>query len=152
MAVVRGERNGLRRQDRGQGMLVLGPVDSQHRLDARQRRGLRGHRGGILAENGERDFRIGDGHRARDAFGGRGVQVLAVVLADYQYLVHQIKPFFFNTSTSSATSFTMMPRWRCAGGSVFTVLRYWPALTPSASKVVTSSGFFLAFMMSGSLT
>ena len=28
----------------------------------------------------------------------------------------QINPFFFNTSTSSATSLTMTPFWRCAGG------------------------------------
>jgi len=57
-----------------------------------------------------------------------------------------------SASTSSATSFTMMPFERCGGGSTRTVLNAGASPTPKSARPRVSSGFFLAFMMSGSLT
>ncbi|MCY1497582.1 hypothetical protein D9M68_315480 [compost metagenome] len=64
---------------------------------------------------------------------------------------HQITfASFFSFSTSSATDLTLIPAWRAAGASTFRVLTVEAVETPRASGVITSSGFFLAFMMFGS--
>jgi hypothetical protein len=55
-------------------------------------------------------------------------------------------------STSSAASFTITPFWRWAGGSQLDDLSGPGPATPSVARSVTSSGFFFAFMMSGSFT
>ena len=39
-------------------MRILGPIDSHHLADACQRRGLRGHRGGVGAEQRDGDLGI----------------------------------------------------------------------------------------------
>ena len=88
MAVIRGEGDDLRRERRGERMRVLGSIDTQHRFYAGKRGRLRGDARGIGAEHGDRDLGIRNGFRAGDAFGGRGIQRLAVVFTDDEYLVH----------------------------------------------------------------
>ena len=46
----------------------------------------------------------------------------------------------------------MTPFWRCAGGSYLSVLTRCGGIDPSSASVSVSSGFFFAFMMSGSFT
>ena len=103
-------------------MLILRPIDAQHRFYSGDGGRLGGDRGGVRAKYGDGDFGVRDRGRTGDALGCGGIHGLAVMLADDEYFLHQIKPFFLRTSTSSPTSFTITPFWRCAGGSVFTVL------------------------------
>src|SRR5690554_365670 len=58
---------------------------------------------------------------------------------------------FLSLSTSSSTEPTLTPPWRSAGGSTLSSLTFEATSTPRSAGVLTSSGFFLAFMMSGSL-
>jgi hypothetical protein len=51
-------------------------------------RGLRGDPGGVGAEDGDRDLAFRNRLRASDALGCGGVQCLAVVFTDDEYLVH----------------------------------------------------------------
>ena len=88
MRVVGGERGDLRREGGGERMRVLGPIDAQHRFDAGERGGLGGDARGVGAEQRDGDLGIRNGLRAGDAFRGRGIQRLAVVFADDEYLVH----------------------------------------------------------------
>ncbi len=152
MRVAGRQRHQLRSEDCGEGMLVLRPVHAQHRFDAREGRGLRRDGGGIRPQQDYGDLGVRNAGRAGDAFRRGRIEGLAVMFTDDEYLVHQIRPFFLSTSTSSATSLTITPFCRWAGGSVFTILSNTPALIPRASSEVTSRGFFLAFMMSGSFT
>jgi len=55
-------------------------------------------------------------------------------------------------ATNSATSFTITPPLRLGGSSTFRVFKRGVTSTPSSSGRVTSSGFFFAFMMFGSVT
>ncbi len=88
MRVVGCQRRELRREHRGKGMQVLGPVHAQHRLDARQRGGLRRDGGGVGAQQDDANFCVGNPLGARHAFRGGGIQGLSVVFADDEYLVH----------------------------------------------------------------
>ena len=83
---------------------------------------------------------------------GARVQLRAVVFGNDQDLAHHTNPFFLSASTSSPTSFTMTPFCRCGGGSTRTVLNGGASATPKSASPTVSSGFFLAFMMSGSFT
>ena len=88
MAVVLGERDDLRREGGRQGMLILRTIDADHRFHAGERSGLRRDRRGIGAEERDRDLRVRNGLCARDAFGRGGIQRLAVVFTDDEYLAH----------------------------------------------------------------
>ncbi len=54
-------------------------------------------------------------------------------------------------ATSSFTSATLPPPWRFGGSATLSVARRGATSTPSASGFITSSGFFFAFMMLGSV-
>ena len=58
MAVVCRERDDLRREGRGERMLILGPIDAHHRFDAGECGRLRGDGRGIGAEQRNGDFRV----------------------------------------------------------------------------------------------
>ena len=133
-------------------MLVGRVLDDQHLGDACEGGGLGGHRITGYRAHEHADLCIGNRARAGDALGGGEVQGLAVVLGNDEDLgAHRI-PFFLSASTSSAASFTRTPFWRSGGGSNFTSFSCWRASTSSPASVRLSSGFFLAFMMSGSFT
>jgi hypothetical protein len=94
-----------------------------------------------------------DTTRAGHALGGAGIELRAIVLGNDQNFAHvYTKPFLRSSATSSAASFTRMPFCLCGGGSNFTSFRRCFCSTPMALKVSVSSGFFFAFMMSGSFT
>ncbi len=59
---------------------------------------------------------------------------------------------FFSFATSVATSGTMVPAERLGGSATFRVFSRGVTSTPSSSGFTTSSCFFLAFMMLGSVT
>ena len=88
MAVIRGESDDLRRENRGERMRVLGSIDAQYGFHAGKRGRLRGDARGIGTEQSDGDFAVRDGLRAGDALGGRGIERLAVVFTDDEYLVH----------------------------------------------------------------
>ena len=54
-------------------------------------------------------------------------------------------------ATSSFTSATLPPPLRLAGSVTLSVVSRGATSTPSVAGLVTSSGFFLAFMMLGSV-
>src|SRR5687768_10374747 len=59
---------------------------------------------------------------------------------------------FLSLLTRVATSGTITPAERLAGSVTFRVFRRGLASTPKSAGVTVSSGFFLAFMMLGSVT
>src|SRR5690606_21753762 len=83
----------------------------------------------------------------------RGLQLGIVVFSNNQ-IRHDHTTFasFLSLSTSVATSGTMMPALRAGGSETLSVFRRGATSTPRSSGVTVSSGFFLAFMMLGSVT
>src|SRR5690606_23525768 len=80
---------------------------------------------------------------------GSGVEAAVVVLCNYEN-AHQITfASFLSLSTSSATSATLIPALRSAGGSTLSNLVRGATSTPRSAGVVVSMGFFLAFMILG---
>ena len=73
-------------------------------------------------EDRDVDLRAADRARAGHAPRRRGVQLAVRMLCDDEYFRHHTNPFCLSTATSSATSFTMTPFCREAGGSNFSVL------------------------------
>ena len=148
-----GQRGNLWRDDCGERMRVGGILDRQYTGDALQRRGLRGHCAGIRRTYRDGDLSVGDGCGTGDALGRAGIEVRAIMLGDNQNTVaHYRTPLLLSVATSSAASFTLMPFCRCGGGSKRASFRRCRCSMPSAASVRVSSGFFLAFMISGSLT
>jgi hypothetical protein len=153
VAVASSQLRNLRCVHRRQWLLVGRIFNDEYLPDARNGGRLSGHGRGI---GGEDDHVHGAAwHPGSTRYGLRGadVQLRAVVLGDDEDPgAHQTNPFCFSAPTSSATSLTMMPLERAGGGSTLTVLNVLPSATPKSPRAFTSSGFFLAFMMSGSLT
>src|SRR5690606_3392087 len=84
---------------------------------------------------------------------GGGLHLCIVVFSYDKYWHDQITfASFFSFSTRVATSGTMTPAERAGGSVTFKVLRRGATSTPSSPGVTVSSGFFLAFMMFGSVT
>jgi hypothetical protein len=152
MSVARGQLRHLGREHRRQRLDVCRVLRDQHLADTREGGRLRGDRGPIRGEHQHVDGRACDLRCTADALGGAGVQPGTVVFRNDQDLAHHTNPFFLSASTSSATSFTMTPFWRCGGGSTRTVLNAGASLSPKSPSPSVSSGFFFAFMMSGSFT
>ena len=59
---------------------------------------------------------------------------------------------FFSFSTSSSTLETFTPPWRAGGSVTFSTFRRGAGSTPRSAGENFYSGFFLAFMMLGSVT
>src|SRR5207247_6997133 len=114
--------------------------------------GPRGDSGCIDGKHRDRDFGAGNSVRTTDALCGARVERLAVVFGNDENLAHYTSPFFFSASTSSCAVFTITPFCRCGGGSYFSGFTRWRGVTPRAATATVSSGFFFAFMMSGSFT
>ena len=89
MRVVRGERRQLRREDRGERMFVLGPIHAQHRFHAGDGRRLERQRPRYPRPTATMVISpSGMPRGAGDALRRGGIQGLAVVFADDEYLVH----------------------------------------------------------------
>src|SRR5579872_4606281 len=143
-------------------MLVGRMVDPPYARHARERRGCGAYRCAIRREHshchpylflgrlllGRTPDRVSTG----DALGGAGIELGAVMLGNDQYFGSHKSPFFFSASTSSRASFTFVPFWRTCGGSQRTILTWGVGVMPRSAKDRVSSGFLLAFMMSGSCT
>ncbi len=143
----------LRREHSGKRLGVRCVLDFQNAFDALNRGRLRRDGAGIGGEYCDIDFRALDAARAAHALRGRGIEFAVRMLGNDENLGgHQIRPFCLSASTSPATSFTMTPFCRVAGGSYFAVLNCAAASTPRSPMAMVSSCFFFAFMMSGSFT
>jgi hypothetical protein len=88
MSEIRRQCRDLRRENRGERMRIFGAVHAQHRFHAENGGGLRGHCRGVRPQQDDGDVGVRNGLGAGDAFRGRRIQRLAVVLADDEYLVH----------------------------------------------------------------
>ncbi len=152
MRVVRSDGGDLRREHGSERLGVRSVVDRQHGLHALDLRGFGGNGGAVGREHGDVDLRAIDRAGAGHALGGGGIELAAGVFGDDENLGHQTSPFCFSAATSSATSFTITPLERAAGGSYLVVLNCGAVSTPREAIASVSSGFFFAFMMSGSFT
>merc|ERR1712224_936448 len=107
--------------------------------------------GAVVAEHEHVDrggaHLLGAGDRAR----GGLVEFAVEVVGDDQNLVAHSRPFSLSLLTSSSTDSTLMPPPRSGGATVLTVSSIAARSTPRSSRLVSSIGFFFAFMMSGSL-
>ena len=89
MRVIGGQRRQLRREDRGERMFVLRPIDAQHRFHAREgARPARRRPQCPAPKQHDRDFGVRNALGAGDALRRGGIQRFAVVLADDENLVH----------------------------------------------------------------
>src|SRR5439155_26124079 len=152
VAAGTGNRERMRRPPRGERMGVGRILDAKHAGDARQLDRLRGDRRRIHRAHQDGDLCAGDARGAGDGLGGAGVELRALVLGDDEDTAAHSKPLLLSAASSSAASVTLMPFCRCGGGSKRTSFSCWRCSTPRALRVRVSSGFFFAFMMSGSLT
>ena len=152
MRVVRGDRSNLRREHGSERLCVRSVLDLQHALDALDCGRLGRNVAGVRREHGDVDLRALDLARAGHALGSGGIELAVGMFGNDEDLGHYNNPFCLSAATSSPTSFTMTPFCRDAGGSYFSVLNCAPASTPRSAMAIVSSGFFFAFMMSGSFT
>src|SRR4029079_18743482 len=120
--VVGGSRRDLRREDRRERFLVRSVLDLQHTLDALDRSRLSGHGSGVIGEHRDIDLCALNLARAGHALGRCGIELAVRMFGNDENLGHYSKPFCLSASTSPATSFTMMPFCRDAGGAWFSVL------------------------------
>ena len=125
----------------------VGDFDGGHALELSRLLG-----GGAAVAAGDEDVDVAtDLGGCGNGVEGGGLEAGVVVFGDYEDSHDQITfASFFSFSTSSATDLTLIPALRAAGASTFRVFTVEAVVTPNASGVTVSSGFFLAFMMLGS--
>src|SRR3984885_6353078 len=144
-----GERHDEGRRRLGKHVLVGGRVSEQYFLDTVELGCGIGGRLAIVA--GDQHVDVG-----ADLFGGGqrfvgGVLERFVVVFGEKKNRHQIAPAsFFSLSMSSATVLTLTPALRPGGSDVLTISRCGLVSTPKSAAVLSSIGFFFAFMMLGS--
>ncbi len=116
------------------------------------------HLGSLLGNGGT----IGAGYQnlhltANFGRSGQGIEsgsleMLVVVFGNNEDGHDQITlASFLSLLTSSATSATLTPALRLGGSETFRVVRRGVTSTPRSAGLKVSSGFFLAFMMFGSV-
>src|SRR5690606_13928152 len=148
MAVILAELGDQRGDIFRQLVTVGGVVRHQHLADAGDLGGGLGGGAAILAGHQDVDV-TADGLGRGNGVEGSGVKCVVAVLSNHQN-AHQITfASFFSLSTSCATSATLMPALRSAGGSTLSSLVRGATSTPRSAGVTVSSCFFLAFMMLG---
>jgi len=152
VGVGAGEGGDLRCEHRGEGVLVGRVLDGEHAVHARKLCRLGRDGRGVHRAHTQRDVGVIDGAGAGYALRSTGVELRAIVFGDDENLRAHRSPFCFSAATSSAASFTSTPFCLCAGGEKLTALSCTRGSTPTALKERVSSGFFFAFMMSGSFT
>src|SRR5262249_49394437 len=117
---------------------------------ARELRRLLGHSAGVVTRDERVDVAADLLRRAHDVRGG-GLERAVVVFGDDQR-GHEIPLASLRSfATSSFASTTLPPPLRFGGSATLSVTSRGDTSTPSASGLTTSSGFFLAFMMLGSV-
>eukprot|EP01022_Parablepharisma_sp_SALTPOND_P004193 TRINITY_DN118_c0_g1_i10.p1 TRINITY_DN118_c0_g1~~TRINITY_DN118_c0_g1_i10.p1 ORF type:complete len:1227 (-),score=392.65 TRINITY_DN118_c0_g1_i10:741-4421(-) len=91
--------------------------------------------------------------RSGDGVEGAALEAGVVVFGNNECGHDQITlASFFSLATSVATSGTFTPALRLAGSTTLSVFTRGLTSTPSSSGLTVSSGFFLAFMILGSVT
>ncbi len=150
MRIARRQRNDLRCEHCSQWLCIGGAVDFENMLDA----GQLGSLGRDCRRIGRQhcDVDVADLARAAHTLGDGRIELAAGMLGNDEYLAHVSNPLCLSAAIKPATSFTMAPFWRPAGGSCLSVLNCAVISTPSEAMGTVSSGFFLAFMISGSFT
>ena len=118
VGVIGGQFTNLGRRDRGQGKPVCRVIDPDDGCHARKRRRLCCHGAAVVGEYRYVDCRwleaSGAGHALRRA----GVEGSPVMFGDDQHAGHQTSSFCRRACTNSATSRTISPLARWAGGSI----------------------------------
>ena len=151
VAVAGGIGDNQRSQVLGGLRVELGGIGDLDLGDALQRGGLLGSGGTVGAGDQHVDVAtdfLGGG----DGVQGGGLQALVVVFGDNENGHDQITlASFFSLFTRSATSATLMPALRFGGSLTLMVVRRGATSTPRSGGLTVSSGFFLAFMMLGSV-
>ena len=153
--IIPGQRHDQGRDRLGELVRIGRCVGQQHLLDAVELRRRVG-----------RGLRIGAGHQhmhrcAKGLGGGErlvgGVLEMSVIVLGDQQSGHSFDPSQSTPAsvlsfwTSSATEPTFTPALRPPGSAVLSTFRRGAMSTPSVSGLVSSRGFFLAFMMFGRL-
>ena len=152
MRVSLGDGHHLRCQVLGHAVVQTWRVGVQHLGHAGYAgRGL-GRAGGAGAGNQHMDVAAAL-QRRRHGVQGRALDGVVVVFG-YDECGHGQITFasFLSLATSVATSGTLTPAPRLGGSTTFSVLMRGVTSTPRPAGLSTSSGFFLAFMMLGSVT
>src|SRR5258706_2439721 len=133
----------------GTAAVVVRGIHMQDLLHAGERRGFVGRR--LRAASGDEHVHVPAHLRGRrDRVVRAAAKVAPVVFRDDKR-GHMTLASFLSLSTSSPTSFTMTPALRMPGSATLSVFTRGATSTPSASAFSTSSGFFFAFMMLGSV-
>ena len=132
-------------------VLVVGGVGDLDFGDALQGGGVLGGGGAVAA--GDEDVDVATELRGGgDGVEGGGLEAGVVVFGNDENGHDQITlASFLSLLTSSATSATRMPAERLAGSATLRVVRRGATSTPRSAGLTVSSGFFLAFMMLGSV-
>ena len=148
---LRSELRDQRSKILGQPMFIGRIVRMQHFRDAgnfrrRLRRALR-------VQPGDQHMKFAAQLTGRrDRRQGRGLQRRVVMFGENKNGHAQITfASFFSLSTSSSTVFSITPARRFGGSAVFSTLKRGAISTPSEAASTTSSGFFFAFMIFGSV-
>src|SRR5690606_31011538 len=151
-----GGREHLRGDVLGELVLQLRRIGEQHFRDAGRLCG--GLRNGLAAAAGHEHGDVAaDALRGGDRVERAGPQRGVVVFGQDENC-HVVVPLqitlasFFSFATSVATSGTFTPALRAGGSLTFSVFSRGVGSTPRSSGLTTSSVFFFAFMMFGSVT
>src|SRR5574343_134113 len=130
---------------------VVGGAGNLDQADAVEGGGLLGSALAGAAGNEDVDVAT-DLLRGGHGVEGGGFELLVVVFGNDEDAHDQITlASFLSLLTRSATSATLMPALRLAGSTTFSVVRRGVPSTPRSAGLTVSSGFFLAFMMLGSV-
>ena len=134
----------------GQLVRVGGAVSSDHLGNTRDLCGFDGSAGATAFSGNQHMHVAGNSGGGGDGVQNDGNDCRIIVIGDDQDC-HQMTPAsFLSLSTSSATDSTFTPPSRFAGSVTLSVVRRGATSTPRSSGLISSMGFFFAFMMFGS--
>ena len=150
VSVIGSQLTNLGCGDRRQGGFVRRMIDPDDAGHSRECRRLCCNCAAVAGEHGNVDGRWFETSGAGHAFRRAGIEGLPVMLGNDQHPGHQINSFCRSACTNSATSCTLTPLGRWAGGSTASTRNWTFGSTSRSARVSVSNGFFLALRMSGS--
>ncbi len=142
----------LWRKYRGNSLFVFCALNCQDPRNKLEFSRLSCYRGSSCRQNRDINFRTLDAGCASNRLRCARIKSGTIVFRNNENFRHHASPLSFSAATRPATSSTITPRSRSAGGSNDSSLISGPRSTPRSASAIVSSGFFFAFMISGSLT